>query len=258
MAVAKRKSASDVGRFLRTPGPTGRGRRVVLALFVLYMVELVAQGAGLPVALLLRAPMSGVAGHDLMMSWNNLTSLALQPSSAGGVPNTLFALFAVYMLWPGLEQLLGVRRLLEALAFMVLGGLLVVNAVDALVAYGGVELGRAFLGGWSPLLIGTLCLFGLLNPSANILVYFVIPVPMWVFTWGSLAVALIGGLAAFGSGEDMLYPAQALGIWLGAYVWYSARGPGGRRRYLKSEAKKIERQLTRLRVLPGGRDETFH
>ena len=258
MAVAKRKSASDMGRFLRTPGPTGRGRRVVLVLFALYMLELIAQGVGLPVMMLARAPMSGSLGHDLVQSWTNVTSLLVQPSFAAAVPNTLISLLVVYMFWPGLEQLLGLRSLVESLAFMALGGLLVVNAVDALVAYGGVNLGRELVWGWSPLLLGAICLFGLLNPSANILIYFVIPVPMWVFTWGSLAFALIGGLAAFGSGEDMLDPAQRLGIWLGAYAWYSLRGPGGRRRYLKSEAKKIERQLTRLRVLPGGRDETFH
>lgn len=258
MAVAKRQGASDLGRFLRTPGPTGRAARVVLVLLALYLTELVAQGLGLPVALLARAPMTGDAQHDLMWSWTNLTNVLVEPSSASAVPNTLISLLVVYLFWPTLEQLLGLKRLVEALLFMVVGGLLLVNMVDALVAYGGVGLGRYLVWGWSPLVLGAICLFGLLNPSANVLMYFVIPVPMWVFTWGSLAFALIGGLAAFGSGENMLEPAQRLGVWLGAYAWYSTRGPGARRRHLKSEAKKIERQLTRLRVLPGGRDETFH
>ena len=46
-----------------------------------------------------------------------------------------------------------------------------------------------------------------------------------------------------------------MGVWLGVMGWYYYLGPGARRRQLTRQATRIERELSRFRVIDGGKTD---
>lgn len=242
----------------RSGGPSGRGVRIVAVLATLYVLELLAQAIGVDVTRLGFDGFVGAPAIDVASSWTLVTRLLVERPEPAAVLTVLVSLWVLYSLWPTMEDALGLRPLVEAMVACVLAGTLSVVGVALLPAYttSGVIDGTAM--GWTPNLAGLLCLFGLVYPHSTVRLNFVLPVPAWVFVWGSLALALLQLVSAMGSNSPITWPMELLGVWVGAYGWYHLRGPGRRRRVLKSKVRGIERELTRLTVLPGGRDDVVH
>jgi hypothetical protein len=80
--------------------------------------------------------------------------------------------------------------------------------------------------------------------------YFVLPVSGRMIVWGTLIVLVLMLLAA-----PVTASLEPMGVWLGAWAWWNYRGPGARRRNLKRQAHKIERELRSFQVIEGGRSE---
>jgi hypothetical protein len=210
-------------------------RNVLIVLFVLYAVELAARN-------LLHLPVDALTWRGFgegFALWQPLTRYLVQGQ---GVLGIVLAGVAVYFLLPALERWSTPWRIAEALAVAALGGTLLALGLDAAGLLGGVT------SGW-PVLVATLVvLFGLYQPNANILLFFVLPIPARLLVWGT---GILAGLLLLATLD--LRSADFFGTFLGTLAWWRWRGPNARRRQLAREGAAIERELRRFQVLEGGR-----
>lgn len=235
----------------RLPGPDPWLVRALGPLLAAYVVELVLAAGGVDVYAFAWHPFG--AGWQ---PWQVVTHLLVMPREA--VLNVLISLLVAGMFLPGLRQHLGDRGLGELVAAGALGGVAVLALSDGLGALVLPSLGRGIALGWTHLMVALVVAFGLVNPHAEIRLYFLFPIPAWVFVWGSLLVPTLTLLVALGGGSDILGSAEQVGTWLGAYAWWNTRGPAGRRRTLVQRKRTVERELRHLQVLPGGKDDLIH
>ncbi|MCB9665204.1 MAG: hypothetical protein H6732_13925 [Alphaproteobacteria bacterium] len=225
--------------------------RVLGPLLGAYVVELVLFAAGVDVYAL--------AWHPLGMGWawwQVPGHLLIMPREA--VLNVLISLLVAGMFLPGLRAHLGDRGLGELIGASVLGGIGAMLLFDAVGALGLMDVGRALALGWGHLIVALIVAFGLSNPTGEIRLYFLFPIPAWILVWGSLLVPALFLLVALGNGADVLGHARTVGAWGGAWAWWHSRGPAGRRRTLTARKTRIERELSHLQVLPGGKDDVVH
>lgn len=242
-------------RYAATSGPPSMPplppwlKKLLGALFGLYVFQLIASSLGVPVMRLAWMPLGqGFA------PWQLLTYPLVQaPADLFGV---LFGLLVLYFFLPQTRDSLGQRRTLEALAAAWLGSVVLGLAVDGALVALGSSLGRGPVLGW-PGFVGIclVALFALSQPNATILAYFVVPVKAVYFLWGSLALTGLFILTSLAQGMAGSHSWSLLGAWCGTYAWWHLRGPGKRRNQLKRKGKKLERELERFRVIPGGRDD---
>lgn len=227
-------------------------KRLIWVLFGVWLMELLSNLAGAPTNLLM---LPGFLGW-VLMPWTIVTRYLVQGTSTSAVASVLLGLLVIYFLLPGTAMRLTRRQIAEGTLAGVVGGTLLVLFVDVVVSFSGAALQPGYDHGWRSLLMALVVLFALANPDGEILLYFVIPARTSWFLWGSLAYAGLLVLAAASSDEPILGPVDHVGVWLGTYGWWFWRGPGGRRRHLKRQAGKVERELRNLRVLPGGREQS--
>ncbi len=223
------------GGGFQLPPLTPLTRNVLIALFVLYTVELMARNlAGAPIDVL-RWYLFGQG----FSAWQPLTRYLIQGQ---GVLGVVLAGVVVYFFLPVMERMFSLRQVAEALACGAAGGTALGLALDLLGLAGGST------GGWAPLVTVLIVLFGLKIPDATILLFFVLPVPAKVLAWGTGVIAFLLLLASFDLSSIDLF-----GTWLGAVGWWYWRGPAGQKRRLLRKASQVERELNRFQVLDGGK-----
>lgn len=221
-------------------------RNLLVGLVGIYVVELVVAAQGTSVLALAYNPLD--AGFQ---PWQLLTRLLVERPDA---PFTIvFAVLMLYFMLPEITRLIGGRALAQGMAWTLVTATLVVLAVDGLGALGWVAVPRGPLYGWTSLVFALFCWFGLAHPGATVRMFFVLPLQASWFLWISLGIAALNLLSALAVGSSALRPIEELGVWLGAFTWWHLMGPGSRRRQLKAKARGIERELSKLRVIPGGR-----
>lgn len=209
------------------------------ALFALYAVELAAQSVGhINLNPLLWKPF-GLGFHPYQL----VSRYVIQGPA---VLNVFIELIVLAFFAPTLQRALPTRKLAQAALATAAGG----TALGLLVDIAGLTGGYA--NGWSVFVAAGIALFGLIQPEATILLFFVLPVPAKLLTWGSLAMALLSFLAT-----PSLGAADHLGAILGVIAWWYSVGPGARRR----PASRPRGGKGGFHVLPGGRnrgDDTIH
>ena len=104
--------------------------------------------------------------------------------------------------------------------------------------------------GLAPLWMGLFLFFGLSMPNARILLMFVLPIKASWIAWGSGLLGLLYFLY-----DPSLSTSMGLFGWVGAYGWM--KGLAQLRDHLAARraARSIQRDLVRLQVLKGGRDD---
>jgi len=100
----------------------------------------------------------------------------------------LFNMFALYMFGPSLEQFWGGRRFLGYYFVCVIAA----GATQLAVEY-ALHGGEPTIGA-SGAIFGVLLAFGVLFPRARLLLYFVIPMPAWLFVAGYAVLELFFGV----------------------------------------------------------------
>lgn len=164
------------------PSTTSTGRRILVALVAIYVVQLVLeQWFRLPVVDLLAwsGPSSGT-----FRPWQPVTAFLI---NGPGPLSALMDWLILFFFWRPAEEALGRRLLFRLLlvtwltAVLVTLPLLMVGAVVAPSAYLGLNC----------FLTGLLVVFGLSNPGANILLFFVVPVPAWLMAWATGLVSFL-------------------------------------------------------------------
>ena len=206
-------------------------RTVLVGLFVVYVVQLVAGDRFLELA-------AWQPFGQGFRPWQVLTAFFLNTSPIAAMLTWL----TLYFFLPLLESTLGRRDLGWATLFAWFFAVLATFVGLALGLPDGV-----FLGG-GPILLAYSALFGFLLPDLQFLLFFVVPVRAKWIGWG-------GGLLAF---LFLLYapgPVTALSFfaWVGAWVWAGWRGGAFRRLRLQAQRRKVERQMSRLHVIEGGK-----
>lgn len=178
--------------------------------------------------------------------WQVLTHLVV-PTGAQ-VFQVLFGLLMLGFALPPLTLILSRRQIVEAFVVAFFAAVVGAFLYNGLGGWYGLSL--AYVTGWFAYANVAVTLFGLSLPGANVRLMFVLPVS------GQVIAYACGGLAALlflAAPSTMTF--YDLAAWGGVMGWWYLRGPGGRRRKLVREGRKIERQL---QVLQGGRDDTVH
>jgi hypothetical protein len=212
-------------------------RNLMIGLFGLYVAELIgvnAVGQGLYSLLALHPVGDGFA------PWQLLTRYLVQGPQ---VMSVMFGLLMLYFALPLMDRFFSRSQLLQVLAAMFVGGTVLSLGLAALGIVGGLALG------WGMVLTGLFALVGLAMPSMEFRLFFLIPVRASYFVWGA---GVIAGLLLLAS--PSLSSADYLGSWLGVVAWWYLLGPGGRRRKLIQQSKKIEKELMKFQVIQGGRN----
>ena len=100
----------------------------------------------------------------------------------------IFNMFALYMFGPLLEQYWGARRFVGYYFVCLIAAGAAQLAVDYVFHAGGDAIGA------SGAIFGILLAFGMLFPRAKLLLYFVIPMPAWLFVAGYAVLELFFGV----------------------------------------------------------------
>lgn len=170
--------------------------------------------------------------------WQVLTAFFL-----GGEPiSAILTWLTLFFFLPLLESTLGRRDLFWATAFSWFFSVVATFAGLALGLPDGIFLGAG------PILVAYTALFGFLLPEVQFLLFFVLPLKAKWIGWG-------GGLLSF---LYFLYtPSNVTSLtffaWVAAWLWVGWRNGALRRFRLQAERRRVERKLSRLQVIEGGK-----
>ena len=219
-------------------------RNLLIALFALYVVELLANNA---------LTAAGVGLYTLL-AWNPAQLLAWQPLTrflvqGADVTSVMFSLLMLWFTLPTLENHFSMRQISQAAAASAVGSTILTGTLGLLGVVGGLSLG------WGPVALTSIVLIGLALPNITIRVFWVLPIPGRWLVWGTGVVYTLLLLAQWSPRAS-----DYLGAWLGILAWWYGVGPGARRRALVKKGRQIEKELSRFQVLEGGknRDDVFH
>jgi membrane associated rhomboid family serine protease len=164
------------------PKLTAATRAIILVNILVYVLEKVA-----PVPMEVHLALWPLATPErLFRPWQLVTYAFLHDPDY--IWHIIFNMFALYMFGPLLEQFWGARRFL-AYYFVCL-----IAAGAAQLAVGYVtHTGEPTIGA-SGAIFGILLAFAMLFPRAKLLLYFVIPMPAWLFVSGYAVLELFFGV----------------------------------------------------------------
>ncbi|AUV80999.1 rhomboid family intramembrane serine protease [Salinigranum rubrum] len=215
-SVEKRGSRSKgvLDRVTSTGGPLGyfRGNMSYLFLglmWVTFALQLLFQLLGLSPALYRTVFVLSPGNIEYVWTW--VTSIFAH----GGFTHIAFNSIALYFFGPVVERYLNTRRF-TALFFGagVLAGLAQVGTT--LLTEGAAGPGVV---GASGAIMGVLGVLTVLNPNLKVYLYFIIPMPLWVLTFGFAAFSLWAGFGAANGvgalGGNVAHFAHLVGLLVG-------------------------------------------
>jgi hypothetical protein len=217
------RSKSALDRLTSTGGPLGyfRGNMSYLFLglmWITFALQLLFQLLGLSPSLY-RAVFVLTPGN-IEYVWTWVTSVF----SHGGFTHIAFNSIALYFFGPVVERYLNTRRF-TALFFGagILAGLAQVGTT--LLTTGPFGPGVV---GASGAIMGVLGVLTVLNPNLKVYLYFILPMPLWVLTFGFAAFSLVAGFGAANGvgalGGNIAHFAHLVGLLVG--LAYGARVKG--------------------------------
>ncbi len=206
-------------------------RNVLITLFVVYVVQLIG---GEPFTTLFAWQPFGPEFRP----WQVITAffLGLGPIS------TVFGWLMLFFFLPLLENTLGLRNLGFATLF---AWFFSVVCTFICLAFGLPD--TTFLGS-GPILLAYTALFGFLLPDLRFLLFFVIPVKASWLGWGSGLLSFLYLLF-----QPSNITALSFFAWVGAWLWAGGRNGAFRRFRLEAQRKRVERRVSRLEVIEGGK-----
>ena len=164
------------------PKLTPATRAIILVNILVYVLEKVA-----PVSMEVHLALQPLATPEgLFRPWQLVTYAFLHDPT--NIWHIVFNMFALYMFGPPLEQFCGPRRFL-AYYFVCL---IAAGATQLAVDYAS-HTGEATIGA-SGAIFGILLAFATLFPRVKLLLYFVIPMPAWLFVSGCAVLELFFGV----------------------------------------------------------------
>lgn len=235
------QSSGVVSRVTGPGGPLSYVRgNVAYVMLGLMWVTFIVQYAVFPVALGIQ-PLSGpwintftVNTFNPFYVWTWVTSIFAH----GGFSHILFNSIALYFFGPYVERRVGSKAFFAF--FMVAGVLAGVGQLAVALALGETTVAL----GASGAIMGIMGIITVLNPDMRVLLYFFIPVPIWLLTAGYavisvLGIAGLGGVLTAGVANAAHLAGLVVGLLYGKYLKDQGTrvrdelrfGGGGRRRY---------------------------
>ena len=211
---------------------TPLARAILISLIVVYVAQILS--GGLMIQYLAWHPFG--AGF---FPWQVASSFLLSgpdPTSA------LFQWLGLFFFIAPVESALGRRGFAPAM------GVVWVVAVVPTLILAALSLPQMTLLGAVPMISALVALFGFLNPHAQILLFFILPIRASWLAWGTGLVTFLYLLYAPSTST-----AVAFFAWVGAWGFVTLSGGGVRRIQLRWKRRKIERRMSRLTVIEGGR-----
>jgi membrane associated rhomboid family serine protease len=170
------------------PKLTPATRAIILVNILVYVLEKVAT---VPMEVHFALwPLATPEG--LFRPWQLLTYAFLHDPA--NLWHIIFNMFALYMFGPLLEQFWGARRFIGYYLACVIAAGATQLAVDYAFHSGEATIGAS--GG----IFGILLAFAMLFPRAKLLLYFVIPMPAWLFVAGYAVLELLFGVTGTEAG----------------------------------------------------------
>lgn len=164
------------------PKLTPAVRAIILVNILVYLLEKAA-----PVPMEVHLALWPVATSEgLFRPWQLVTYAFLHDPT--NIWHIIFNMFALYMFGPLLEQYWGARRFLGYYFVCVIAAGATQLAVDQVFHTGEATLGAS--GG----IFGILLAFAMLFPRVKLLLYFVVPMPAWLFVSGYAVLELFFGV----------------------------------------------------------------
>jgi membrane associated rhomboid family serine protease len=200
------------------PKLTAATRAIILLNILAYLLEKVAT---VPMEVHLALwPLATPEG--LFRPWQLVTYAFLHDPA--NLWHILFNMFALYMFGPLLEQYWGARRFIAYYFVCVIAAGATQLAVDYAFHAGEATIGAS--GG----IFGILLAFAMLFPRAKLLLYFVIPMPAWLFVAGYAVLELVFGVTGTEAGvAHFAHLGGMLGGALTILYWRLSSGGSGRR-----------------------------
>jgi rhomboid family protein len=165
------------------PKLTPATRAIIIANVLVYLLEKVAP---VPMevyfALWPIVPPAPASFH----AWQLVTYAFLHDPT--DIWHIIFNMFALYMFGPSLEQFWGGRRFIGYYFACLIAAGATQLAVDCVFHAADATIGA------SGAIFGILLAFGMLFPRARLLLYFVIPMPAWLFVAGYAVLELFFGV----------------------------------------------------------------
>ena len=218
------------------PPPPPFTRNILLGLLVLYIFELLLQSwIGFPIDVLGWHPNSNFALYQ------PLTCYLVQGQRPLSV---LFSLLMVYFFFPTVQQSFGKSGLLRLIYLTVSVG---VFWGAIMVVSGAVSQPHPFMG-IAPFITAALVVFGLTNPRATILLFFIIPIQAAWIAWGTGLLAFLNFL--FGRS---LESAMICSGWISGFLYMQTKGHFNiRSLYTQYKHKQTQKRIRNFRVIDGG------
>ena len=164
------------------PKLTAATRAIILVNILVYVLEKVA-----PVPMEVHLALWPLATPErLFRPWQLVTYAFLH--DPGYIWHIIFNMFALYMFGPLLEQFWGARRFIAYYFVCLIAAGAAQLAVDSATHTGEPTIGA------SGAIFGILLAFAMLFPRAKLLLYFVIPMPAWLFVSGYAVLELFFGV----------------------------------------------------------------
>lgn len=183
--------------------------------------------------------------------WQPITAFFL---NAGVFAAALDWLMVFFFVGP-VQQLIGKKRLVKSLIWTAVISMTFAHGVMALngALDSAPSLSLGFRG-LEPFLMSLLVIFGLAQPNAQILLFFVLPIKAAWVAWVSGLIALLVFIT-----DPVLSTSLILGGWLGGYAFVRSGFGNVQRlwaRYqLIAKKKKIEKELSKFSVIEGGKSD---
>jgi hypothetical protein len=162
----------------------------------------------------------------------------------------------VFFFLGSVQQLVGDKRLAKGMIWTAVIAILFSHGAMALTgALEPAAFSRSIaFRGLDPFLISLLVIFGLAQPNAQILLFFVLPIKASWVAWVSGLLALLVFITS-----TTMSTALILGGWIGGYVFVRS-GFGNIQRVFERyrlirKKKKLQKELSKFTVIDGGKDE---
>jgi hypothetical protein len=162
--------------------------------------------------------------------WTWITSIFAH----GGFTHIAVNSIGLYFFGPPVERRLGSKR--YAVLFLISGAVAGLAQIGVSIAMGELIGGVV---GASGALLAIMGVLTVLNPGLRVYLYFFIPMPLWVLTFGFAALSVLQGFGQVGGGGGVAHWAHlagmAIGLAYGAHIKGETRAPeqlqfgGGRR-----------------------------
>jgi hypothetical protein len=155
--------------------------------------------------------------------WTWVTSVF----SHGGFGHIAMNSIALYFFGPVVERYVGSRKF--AGLFVGAGIVAGLSQIGTSAVLSGALAGPGVLGA-SGAIMAVLGLLTVLNPGLKVYLYFVLPMPLWVLTFGFAAFSLVAGFGTFGGGilaGDVAHFAHLSGLLVGLLYGTQVKGRAG-------------------------------